>query len=89
MMTGAAGQLGSGLGGLLGGAGGGGKSGKSGGIPFKIQGTTSNPIFIPDVAAMAGSLAKGGLGAAALGGKSTGGAAAGVLGGLLGKKKPQ
>ena len=33
----------------------GGQSG--GGIPFRIQGTTSNPVFVPDVAGIAGGLA--------------------------------
>jgi AsmA protein len=71
--------------------GGGGKGGDSGGIPFSITGTTSNPVFVPDVAGVAGGLAKGGVGAALGGGKAAGGAAGaagGALGGLLGKKKP-
>jgi AsmA protein len=38
---------------------GGGQKGSEGGIPFKILGTTSKPEFIPNVGAMAGSLAKG------------------------------
>jgi AsmA protein len=75
--------------------GGGGKGGSGGGgIPFRVTGTTANPIFIPDVAGVAGGLAKGGVGAALGGGKALGGAAggatggaAGALGGLLGKKK--
>jgi AsmA protein len=63
---------------------GGGKN--SNGIPFTITGTTSNPIFLPDVKGMAGNMAKG------LGGDATGtaGQAAGAakaLGGLFGKKK--
>jgi AsmA protein len=68
--------------------GGGGKGNSGGGIPFRVTGTTSNPIFVPDVAGMAGGLAKGGVGAA-LGGAAGGatGGAAGALGGLLGKKK--
>ncbi len=69
---------------------GGGGKGNGGGIPFRVTGTTSNPIFVPDVAGVAGGLAKGGVGAA-LGGKALGGGAAGgaagALGGLLGKKK--
>jgi AsmA protein len=36
-----------------------GQKNSGGGIPFKILGTTSKPEFIPDVGAMAGSLAKG------------------------------
>ncbi len=70
--------------------GGGGKGGDSG-IPFSITGTTSNPVFVPDVAGVAGGLAKGGVGAAlggAKGGGAAAGAATGALGGLLGKKKP-
>ena len=71
--------------------GGGGKGGSGGGIPFRVTGTTSNPIFVPDVAGVAGGLAKGGVGAALGGGKALGGGAAGgaagALGGLLGKKK--
>jgi AsmA protein len=57
------------------------------GIPFTITGTTSNPIFLPDVKGMAGNMAKG------LGGNATGAAggatsaAKGALGGLFGKKK--
>ena len=63
---------------------GGGKN--SNGIPFTVTGTTSNPIFLPDVKGMAGNMVKG------LGGNATGGAgqaegAAKALGGLFGKKK--
>jgi AsmA protein len=58
----------------------------SAGIPFTVTGTTSNPVFLPDVKGMAGSMVKG------LGGNATGtaGQAAGAakaLGGLFGKKK--
>ena len=65
---------------------GGGKSSKGGGgIPFKITGTTSNPVFLPDVGGMAGNMVKG------IGGDSgsAAGAAEGALGGLFGKKKSQ
>jgi len=62
---------------------GGGKSQQ--GIPFKIQGTTSNPVFIPDVGAMAGNVLKGATGAG--GNKSPATTVEGVIGGLLGKKK--
>jgi AsmA protein len=58
----------------------------TGGIPFKIQGTTSSPSFIPDLAGMTGGLAKG-LAAAPTsipGVQNLGGA----IGGLFGKKKP-
>jgi AsmA protein len=61
----------------------GGQKGSGGGIPFKIQGTTSKPEFIPEVGAMAGSLAKGAVGNVPAG-------AQGIekqLGGLFGKKK--
>jgi AsmA protein len=51
-----------------------------GGIPFKIQGTTSNPTFVPDVGGIATSAAKGALQKSVP--KSTG------LSGILGKKKP-
>jgi AsmA protein len=85
----ASGNLG-GLSGLMGGGGGGKSSG--GGIPFSITGTTSSPQVVPDVAGMAGNLAKGGAGlgvGAAKGSAGAAGAAAGALGGLLGgKKKP-
>lgn len=72
------GALTSGLGALTGG----GKS-SGGGIPFKIQGTTSNPIFYPDVAGALGGLAKGG----ASGVSDLGSQAQGVISGLFGKKK--
>ena len=69
----------------------GGKSG--GGIPFFIQGTTSDPKFVPDVKGMVGSQLKGGLGNA-LGGLTGGKNPSGdqsspmdALGGLFGKKK--
>jgi len=58
------------------------------GIPFAIEGTTSNPHFIPNIGGMAGNVASGAV-------KSvTGKLPAGVqkvptskLGGLFGKKK--
>jgi AsmA protein len=89
-LTGAAGAAGAG--GALGGGklgmvsalagGGGGSGGSSKGIPFIVQGTTSNPQVIPDAKAMAVGAAKG-----AVPGGGTTGAAASALGGLLGKKK--
>ena len=57
-----------------------------GGVPFSIAGTTSNPSFVPDVAGMAGSAAKGALGHALS--EKTGGTT-GALGGLLGRRKPK
>jgi hypothetical protein len=55
----------------------------SNGVPFTVTGTTSNPVFLPDVAGMAGSMAKGAVAAPAGAAK----AATGALGGLFGKKK--
>jgi outer membrane lipoprotein SlyB len=68
---------------------GGGSSGKqSGGIPFLIQGTTSNPVFIPDTSAIAKSVIENRLGNALGGSKGNSqGGAAGVIGGLLGKRR--
>ena len=67
--------------------------GKGGSIPFFIQGTTSDPKFMPDVQGLVGSQLKGGLGNALgglTGGKgSSGNAAVDALGGLFGKKKKQ
>ena len=60
---------------------------RSGGIPFSIQGTTSNPSFVPDVAGVAGSVAKGALGNVVSGQTSATKGATGALGGLLGRKK--
>jgi AsmA protein len=57
-----------------------GRGGDSGGVTFKIQGTTSNPTFVPDVGSMAGNAAKGALQQSVS--DKTG------LGGLLGKRKP-
>ena len=59
---------------------GGGKS-QGGGIPFKIQGTTSDPVFVPNV----GAIARGVLGGSQGSGSTSG--SGGFLGGLLGKKK--
>jgi hypothetical protein len=53
------------------------------GVPFTITGTTSNPVFLPDMAGMAGNMAKGAVAAPAGAAK----AATGALGGLFGKKK--
>ncbi|MGH9504515.1 MAG: AsmA family protein [Terriglobales bacterium] len=72
-----------------------GLGGKGGSIPFFIQGTTSNPQFMPDVKGMVGSQLKGGLGGA-LGGLTGGKKPSGnspspmdALGGIFGKKKKQ
>ncbi|HEV3207879.1 MAG TPA: AsmA family protein [Terriglobales bacterium] len=68
-----------------------GLGGKGGSIPFMIQGTTSDPKFVPDVQGMVSSQLKGGLGGA-LGGltgknPSGGSSPADALSGLFGKKK--
>jgi len=55
-----------------------GRGGDRGGVSFKIQGTTSNPTFVPDVGSMAGSAAKGAIQ------KSV----TGKTGGIFGRKKP-
>jgi len=68
-----------------------GGGGKSSGIPFFIQGTTSDPKFMPDVKGMVGGQLKGGLGGL-MGGKNSSGSSpspADALGGLFGKKKKQ
>ena len=73
------------LAGLTGGAQ---KSG--GGIPFRIQGTTSNPVFVPDVAGIVSGLGGGAASGAATGGKAvvpTGKDLGQALGGLFGRKK--
>jgi len=56
------------------------------GIPFKITGTTSNPVFLPDVAGMAGSMAKGAISSPGTAAETATGALGGI-GGLFGKKK--
>lgn len=62
-----------------------GGGGGGGGVPFKIQGTTSNPSFVPDVGGMAASAAKGAIQQSVSG--VTGGKTG--LGGILPKKKPK
>ncbi|HXJ17529.1 MAG TPA: AsmA family protein [Candidatus Polarisedimenticolia bacterium] len=64
----------------------GGGTSQSGGIPFTITGTTSNPIFVPDVAGIAGSAIKSRTGTSST---SPADAASGILGDILGKKKTQ
>ena len=78
-VAGGAGKLGSVMGG-------GGKGNSGGGIPFKVQGTTSDPKIIPDIGGAAGNLVKGGVAGVGDAGKAPG-AAAGAIGGLFGKKK--
>lgn len=69
-------------------------------IPFQIQGTTSDPKFIPDVGGLAAGLLKSQFGGGCAGGPAAGGqnslnnikqnpaGALQQLGGLFGKKKP-
>jgi len=77
----AGGGITSGLSSLTGG-GGGSKSGNNG-IPFTVTGTTSNPHVVPDVSGVAKNALKGSV----PGVQSN--PATGLVGGLLGKKKPQ
>ena len=65
----------------------GGGKGSQGGIPFKITGTTSNPVFLPDLSGMAGNMGNMVKGISGNSGSSASGAAQGILGGLFGKKK--
>ena len=57
-------------------------------IPFTIQGTTSDPKFVPDVKGMVGSMAGSQVGNLLGGSKSQGqtGGIGGALGNILGKK---
>jgi AsmA protein len=58
--------------------------GTNNGIPFKITGTTSSPVFTPDLSGMAANTGRGATGTA----KGAEGAAQSLLGGFL-KKKPK
>jgi hypothetical protein len=64
---------------------------KGGAIPFFIQGTTSDPKFVPDVRGMASGVAGGMLQQALQGNKANPGQAnpLGGLTGLFKKKKPK
>ena len=69
-----------------------GMGGKGGGIPFFIQGTTSDPKFMPDVKGMVGGQLKGvgnALGGLTGGKNSSGSSPVDAIGGLFGKKKKQ
>jgi AsmA protein len=57
-----------------------------GGIPFAIEGTTSNPHFMPDIKGVAGGIAQGALGQVMGGRGALKGNPANAVGGLLGKK---
>jgi len=59
-----------------------GGGGDKGGVPFKIEGTTSDPRFVPDVGSMAGNAARGAIQKSVS--QTTGGKTG--LGGILGKK---
>jgi AsmA protein len=63
-----------------------GGGGKSVGIPFAIQGTTSNPTFIPDVQGMLGNQLGNAL-KSRIPGANTGNSPVNALTGLFGKKK--
>jgi AsmA protein len=93
---GAIGGSGGGVGSVLGSFGGGKGSGCKGGttIPFQIQGTASDPKFIPDVGGVAANMLKSQLGCAAGSFANTGKTggqtptdAINAIGGLFGKKK--
>ncbi len=62
-----------------------GRGGDRGGVAFMIQGTTSDPKFVPDVKGLAGNAVKGALQGSVAG--KTGGKSA--LGGVLGSKRPK
>jgi AsmA protein len=59
-----------------------------GGIPFAIEGTTSNPKFVPEVGGAVAGLAKGELGNVAKGQVPGASNVTKGLGGVLGRKKP-
>jgi AsmA protein len=65
-----------------------GLSGNAGTIPFFIQGTASDPKFVPDVKGMVGSQLSNRLGSQVPGGQNAQGAI-NAIGGLFGKKKKQ
>ncbi len=62
----------------------GGAAAKGGSIPFTVTGTASNPIFLPDIAGMAGGMVKGAAGSST----SPANAASGILGLFQKKKSP-
>jgi hypothetical protein len=59
-----------------------GRGGDQGGVSFMIQGTTSDPKFVPDVGSVAGAAAKAALQ------QSVSGKIGGKTGGIFGKRKP-
>jgi len=82
------GAVGGALQGISGRIGGGGAGGGTTNVPFAIQGTTSDPKFVPNVGAVAASAATG-IAKTAAGGALQKTPVSGALGGLLGKKKPK
>ena len=65
------------------------KAAAGGGIPFKVEGTTSNPQIVPDVGGIVGSYANGLKNGAIPSNSKDVGQAVDKLGGLLGRKKSQ
>ena len=65
------------------------KAAAGGGIPFKVEGTTSNPQIIPDVGGIVGGYANGLKNGAIPSGSKDVGQTVDKLGGLLGRKKSQ
>jgi AsmA protein len=65
------------------------KAAGGGGIPFKVEGTTSNPEIVPDVGGIVGSYANGLKNGAIPSNSKDLGQAVDKLGGLLGRKKSQ
>jgi AsmA protein len=65
------------------------KAAVGGGIPFKVEGTTSNPQIVPDVGGIVGGYANGLKNGAIPSNSKDVGQAVDKLGGLLGRKKSQ
>jgi AsmA protein len=65
------------------------KAAGGGGIPFKVEGTTSNPQIVPDVGGIVGGYANGLKNGAIPSNSKDVGQAVDKLGGLLGRKKSQ
>ena len=59
-----------------------------GGIPFAVEGTTSDPHIVPDMGGVAASVATGAVKGVAGGATGVATAPTKAVGGLLGKKKP-
>jgi hypothetical protein len=65
---------------------GGGQKGNGSVIPFKVQGTASNPVFVPDVTGIVGAFAKSAISGIPSAVPSSGQDLGKTLGGLFGKK---